>query len=57
MKAICAEIHLYKTDKGAAWNYSRKLTLSQVVFSSERALWTASDSGGRSLRFLKIFQW
>ena len=44
--------------KGAAWNYSRKLTPPQVfVFNSERALWTPSDSGGKSSRFFKNFQW
>ena len=48
IKTIYAETNLYKIFKGAAWNYSRKLTPPQVfVFNSERALWTPSDSGGQ----------
>ena len=58
IKTIYAETNLYKIGKGAAWNYSIKLTPPQVfVFNSERALWTASDSGGKNSRFFKIFQW
>ena len=57
MKTIYAETHLYKIDKGAAWNHSRQLTPPLVLFfSSERALWTASDIRGRSLRKGEILQ-
>ena len=58
MKTIYAETHLYKTAKGAARNYNRKLTPPQVfVFLSlQRALWTASYSGGRSSRRGEILQ-
>ena len=57
MKTIHAETHLYKIVKGAVWNYSRKLTPPQLfAFSSEIALWTAPDSGGRSSRSGEILQ-